>query len=261
MAAQNYEKMFSEMLQLPREWEVGSVDFSCSGKLKEVRVCLRYTSTSGYCRNTGELCSVYDFRPERSWRHLDFMGFPCYLTCRVPRVKNSLGEVVSVAVPWANDDQRHTKKFDDHAINVLKATRNQTKAGELLGVSYEKVNKVMLDGVERGLQRRQLHEDQIPHIGIDEKSYKKGHCYATVISQGSKNRILEVGKGRSSDATEELLEKTFTSTQLEKLRAVCVDMWEPYMKAIKKNALMQSWFTTSFTWSSTLTRALTIPAR
>jgi len=58
---------------------------------------------------------------------------------------------------------------------LLQATHNQTKAGELLDVSYEKINRVMHNSVERGLTRRELSSEKIISINIDEKSYKKGH--------------------------------------------------------------------------------------
>lgn len=239
------KKLFTELLQFPQEWKINEVQNG-----NDVHIYLEYKSNKGVCKETGEICSIYDYRPERSWRHLDILGKHCYLHCCIPRIKNSLGEVISVPLPWADDDERHTKMFEDYAIKVLKATHNQTKAGELLGVSYEKVNRVMCNSVDRGLQRRQLDKEEITTINMDEKSYKKGHQYATVISDSKGNRILEVGKDRTQIATEELLEKTFTQSQLQKMKAVCVDMWPPFIAAVKKNVLTQRLCTINFMWSN-----------
>lgn len=241
-------KLVKQLLQFPPEWKINEVNFKETEQ--DVHIHIEYKSNKGVCKGTGEICSVYDYRPERAWRHLDMLDYHCYLHCSVPRVKNSFGEVVSVPLPWAEDEERHTKKFEDYAIKVLKATHNQTKAGELLGVSYEKMNRVMCNSVERGLQRRQLDKEDIPTINIDEKSYKKGHQYATVISDSKGSRILEVGKNRTQAATEELLDKTFTEQQLQKMKAVCVDMWDPFIAAVKKNALMLRLCTTNFMWSN-----------
>lgn len=232
------QKLFAQMLQLPSDWEISEIQFiqNYTSKSKEVHIFIRYTSDNGVCKETGEICPVYDFRPERIWRHLDIMGYACFIHCRIPRIKNSEGKIISVPIPWAEDNEQHTRAFENYAIQVLKATHNQTKAGELLHVSYEKMNRIMQNAVERGLERRELPKDKIVYIGIDEKSYKKGHQYATIISDIEGRRILEVGKDRTSEATEALLEKTFTAEQLQQMKAVCVDMWEPYMKAIKKNA-------------------------
>jgi len=250
-------EFITKVLQLPPEWEVNEVNFTeeSESHKKEVHIYIRYTDEEGVCRETGEICPIYDYRPERTWRHLDMLGYNSHLHCRIPRVKNSLGNVVSIPVPWSDDDGRHTKKFDDYAIKVLKATHNQTKAGELLGISYEKVNRIMCVSVERGLQRRQLNKDDIPVIHIDEKSYKKGHQYITVISDSKGNRVLEVGKDRTLSATEEILEKTFTNQQLDQMKAVCVDMWDPFIAAVKKSVRTLRLYMTNITWSSILTKA------
>ena len=105
-----------------------------------------------------------------------------------------MGEILSVPVPWADDDQRQSRAFEDYAVKVLKATHNQTKAGELPGISYDKMHKIMRLSVDRGLERGGLSVDEIPHIHIDEKSYRKGHKYATIISDSIGNRVLEVGR-------------------------------------------------------------------
>lgn len=215
-------KLVKQLLQFPPEWKINEVNFKETEQ--EVHIYIEYKNNTGVCKKTGEICPVYDYRPERSWRHLDILEYRSYLYCCVPRVKNSLGEVVSVPLPWAEDEERHTKKFEDYAIKVLQATHNQTQAGKLLGVSYEKMNRVMCNSTARGLQRRQLAQEEIAAINMDEKSYKKGHQYATVISDSKGSRILEVGKDRTQAATEELLDKTFTKPQLQKMKAVCVDL-------------------------------------
>lgn len=113
----------------------------------------------------------------------------------------------------------------------------------------------MCTSVERGLQIRQLNKDDIPVINIDEKSYKKAHQYITVISDSKGSRVLEVGKDRTLSSTEELLEKTFTNQQLDQMKAVCVDMWDPFLSAVKKTVRMLKLYMTNITWSSILTKA------
>jgi transposase len=238
-------KMFTQLLHLPKEWEVYEVIYH--EETKSVHVQIRYLSSEGVCRETGEVCSVVDYRKERSWRHLDMLGYKTYLYCRVPRVKNSLGKISSIAVPWADDDERHTRDFENYATRVLQATKNQTQAGELLDVSYEKVNRVMRNSVERGLSRRDLSSETIVSLSIDEKSYKKGHCYATIISEQTRKRVIDVGKERTQESAELLMGKAFTEEQLSSIKAVCVDMWDPFISAIKKSVRTLRSFMISFT--------------
>jgi transposase len=228
------KKLLKQTLNLPEEWEIGDVSIV---KETKIHIQIIYTSNEGICKKTGEICPIYDFRPERSWRHLDFLGQQTYLLYRVPRIKNSLGQIHSIPIPWADDDHRQSHEFEDYATKVLKATRSQTKAGELLGISYDKMHNIMCLTVERGLKRRNLALDEIPHIHIDEKSYQRGHKYITVISDSINNRVLEVGKDRTKKTTETLLESTFSKSQLDNMKAVCVDMWDPFIAAVKKNVL------------------------
>ena len=242
------KEIIKKALALPQEWDIAEV--SITEEMRKIDIYINYVSHEGICKKTGEICPIYDFRPMRSWRHLDFMGYRTFLHSKVPRIKNSLSEILSVPIPWADDDHRQSHEFEDYAVRVLKATRNQTKAGELLGISYDKMHNIMQGSVERGLERRHLSADKIAHIHIDEKSYRKGHKYATIISDSVGNRVLDVGKERSMEATERLLDSTFTSSQLEKMKAVCVDMWDPFIAAIKKNALKPRLCMTSFMLSS-----------
>lgn len=48
--------------------------------------------------------------------------------------------------------------------------------------------------MRRGLARREA--EIIPHLGVDEKSFKKGHKYATIVNDLDSSRVLYVAKDR-----------------------------------------------------------------
>ena len=54
----------------------------------------------------GKAYPIYDFRTERNWRHLDLWQYKTYISCRVPRYKDSDGKVKGVQVPWADSNER-----------------------------------------------------------------------------------------------------------------------------------------------------------
>ena len=80
-----------------------------------------------------ELCSIYDHRNVRR-RHLDTMQFKTFINCKVP-VKSSKG-VKTIKVPWADNYERHTYLFERLAIDLLKATKNQTQTMKLLRCGF-----------------------------------------------------------------------------------------------------------------------------
>ena len=65
---------------------------------------------------------------------------------------------------------------------------------ESLGLSWDEVHGMMKRAVERGLKRRQFLN--LRHLGIDEKSFRRGHRYATLVNDLDSGDVLYVG-GRS----------------------------------------------------------------
>jgi len=48
------------------------------------------------------------------------------------------------------------------------------------------------------LARRQAEE--IPHLGVDEKAFRKGHKYLTLVNDLRRNRVLYVAEGREQSS-------------------------------------------------------------
>ena len=95
----------------------------------------------------------------------------------------------------------------------------------------------MKRAVERGLIRRQ--EGEITWLGMDEKSFRKGHDYISVLNDLDQGRVIEVTEGRSSEVAETLLTQGLSKKQREMVCGVSIDMSAPYIKAIRthlKNA-------------------------
>jgi hypothetical protein len=68
------KELINQILELPSQWEVYKVNFSENSQaqqpegktqIKQVQIYIRYTDDQGVCKQTGEICPVYDYRPER----------------------------------------------------------------------------------------------------------------------------------------------------------------------------------------------------
>lgn len=221
------EGHYSELLGLDANWKVTSVDLS----LQDQRVEIGVTWDGGRetaCPECGERCRLYDLRAERRWRHLDTMQFETVISCRVPRCECPQHGVVTVAVPWAGKHSRFTLMFEAFAIRVLQACSNVEAARRLLGLSWRQVDEIRRRAVERGLARRE--EEPVERIGLDEKSFGRGHDYISVMSDLDGSRVLEVVAERKQTAAEALL-STLSLQQREAVLAVALDMWPAYMNA------------------------------
>ena len=87
---------------------------------------------------------------------------------------------------------------------------------------------------ERGLQRRDHQSLSFDHLSIDEKSFKRGHNYVSVLSHPSSGCVLDVEEGRDKKACKNLLDKTLTEDQRDKVKKVSMDMWKAYMNGCKE---------------------------
>lgn len=242
-------EFFRQLLKLESNWFVSKIDIKENPD--EIHVYIEYQGKEYIDTETGEISKVYDFRSERIWRHLDTMQYTTYLHCRIPRIKTSDGKIESVKVPWAEEDTRHTYLFEDKAIKVIQATHNQTQSGAIMKLSQEKVNYIMYKAVNRGLLRGNLHESNILHLSIDEKSYGKGHKYVTVLSNPITGQVIDVSKDRTLKSVDEVLNKSLNNKTLENIISFCCDMWDAYITGLKKTVRMHNLFTINFMLSNT----------
>ena len=217
------------MLGLESPWSVTRVKLSVENR--RVDIFVDYTDTTGVCPECGEPCRIYDRSPGRSWRHLDTMQFNTYLHCDPPRVECKRHGIKTMRLPWAGKHARFTLLFEAFAVEVIQASRSLRDAEDLLGLNWHQVQAIMKRAVTRGLERR--GHDEVPWIGMDEKSFGKGHDYISTINDLERGRVLDVVEGREGESAEELIPRALDEKQREMVCGAAIDMSAPYIKAIR----------------------------
>jgi transposase len=221
------ENLFTKLLQLEQGWIVKSVETDFSEQ--EIHIEISCILDQFVDEETGEICKFYDRAPVRSWRHLDTMQYKTFIKCQLPRMITSNGKVKTVQPNWASGYERHTYLFEHVVIDLLQASKNQTKTAKLMRCGFNVINRILHQSVERGMKRRSLSQVHFDHLSIDEKSFKKGHHYITVLSHPSSGSVLDVEEDRTKEACKKLFNRSLTSEQLEKVRSITMDMWKAYM--------------------------------
>ncbi len=221
---------YALLLGLQEPWEVTEVKLDID--LLKVDIFVEYMGQSSCCPECESESSIYDRSPSRTWRHLDTMQFATHLHCQTPRVKCSKHGVKTIALPWANKHSGFTLMFEAFAVKVLQASRSTQDAAKLLNLNWHQLQSIMDKAVTRGLERRTV--DEIPWLGMDEKSFRSGHNYISVINDLENMRVLEVVEGREGKAANELITKALDEKQQEMVCGVCIDMSAPYIKAIRE---------------------------
>jgi transposase len=100
---------------------------------------------------------------------------------------------------------------------------------------------MMERAVERGMLRREEDEGEVLSLGIDEKSFAKGHEYSTVVSDLKGRRVLEVyhdvtrqASGRDAMSGRRALEAALPrEAQRRAVQAVAMDMSAAYEASVR----------------------------
>jgi len=89
-------------------------------------------------------------------------------------------------------------------------------------------------------------------LAVDEISMRKGHSYLTVVLDYLTGRVVHVGKDRKAQTLEHFFNQ-LNDEQLDGIEAVVMDMWDPFIKAVKKKCLKLKSYSIFFMWSPILT--------
>ena len=222
------KELYQQILGLQKPWVVEEVQLRQDLREVTVRLGLEGPIVLG-CPECGKAMPGYDQR-ECAWRHLDTCQFKTILRAKVPRGQCPEHGVRQIRVPWAERGSQFTALFERLAIDWLKVAAQSAVAANLR-ISWSEVHGIMTRAVERGLARRQVEELHL--VGVDEKAFKKGQDYVTVVCNLENGAVQHVGDGRTKEALEEFY-KGLTPEQREEIYAVGMDMCKPYIEATRE---------------------------
>ena len=221
-------ELYRRILGIEAPWQVERVELQL--QKGEVHVYLAHQNNPEWaCAECGALGPLYDHQPEREWRHLDTCQYRTILHVTPPRSQCPKHGVRVVKLPWAEPGSRFTELFEALAIAWLKHA-SQKAVAEQLQLRWDEVHGIMERAVKRGLARRQAEE--IPQLGVDEKAFRKGHKYLTLVNDLKRNRVLYVAEDREQSSLDGFW-STITAEQRASIEAVALDMWDPYLASLR----------------------------
>ena len=163
-----------------------------------VRAARRRASRCGQCRRR---CPGYDRGDgRRRWRGLDLGTTRVFLEAGAPRVRCREHGVVVAAVPWARHDSPFTAAVEDQAA-WLAAHATATMVAELMRSSWRAVT-AMVARVVAEARGRTDRLAGVVKVAIDEKAYRKGHRYLTVVTDLDTGRVVWAAEGRCKATVE-----------------------------------------------------------
>src|SRR5947208_3559349 len=97
-----------------------------------------------------------------------------------------------------------------------------------LDLAADRVDVWIEEAVARGWARKERRIP--PYLCVDEKAFAKRHRYETVICDAERGAVEYVVEDRGQESLEAYY-RQFTPQELAQVRAVAMDMWDPYVAA------------------------------
>lgn len=185
---------------------------------------------SPVCYNCKRSIKEIHSRNERPVRDLNILDAKTFLFVIYRTVKcQSCGYVVE-DLGLMDPCKRVTIRLAAYILELCKYM-TITEVAKHLGLDWKTVKDIH----KQHLQEKFSHEDiGSPRLlAIDEISLKKRHHYLTLIINWEVGRVLWVGEGRKYETLKAFFD-TLTEEQRNAIRAIAMDMWDPYIKAVKE---------------------------
>jgi transposase len=184
------------------------------------------------CHLCGQRASAVHSWTQRSVRDLNLASTQIWLRCAYrklfcPHCRRISIEELELFHPYL----RITRRLATY-IHQLCKVMTVTEVARHLQLNWKTVKDIDKQYLEA--QYGQTNYDGLRILAVDEISIRKGHSYLTVVLDYETGRVIHVAKDRKAKTLNRFFNK-LSAKQKKSIEAVVMDMWDPYIKAVKKN--------------------------
>ena len=165
-------------------------------------------------------------------RDLSFGDFTMLLQVEHRKVRCRHCRKVRVeGLEFVGASARVTHRLAAYAAQLCKAGLSVAVVARHLDLDPKTVKAI--DKAALQVEFGQTTYDGLKRLAIDEIAVKKGHHYMTVVLDYDTGRVVWMGKGRQAATIDGFFEAMPTEVR-EGIEAVAIDMWEPYINAVRR---------------------------
>lgn len=191
------------------------------------------------CQGCGQRASGVHSWTQRKIRDLSLATALTWITCRYRKVFCARCQGIHIEdLELFHPYLRVTRRLARY-IYQLCSFMTVSEVARHLGIDWKTVKNIDKFYLERDYGQPDLKGLRI--LAVDEISIRKGHSYLTVVLDFLTGRVLYVGKKRKAKTLKRFFNQLSIS-QRKKIEAVAMDMWDPFIKAVKKTAQCQNCF-------------------
>ena len=229
----NSTLLFEMALGLGSPWFIQDVKFENDKEIKELHISIGFEKKYKFTDQDNIDCPVYDTK-KRTWQHLNFFEHKCYLHCKVPRIKNSLGKVTMVDVPWSRSGSGFTLLFEAFAMRLIESEMPINKVAKLLKVHANSIWTIFIYWLKKSYTEDNI--ENITQLGIDETSSKKGHKYITVAVDLEARRVIHATEGKNAKTIGRIKDYLVSkSVEPAKIAHASIDLSPSFISGLKNN--------------------------
>ena len=182
------------------------------------------------CQRCGQLASGVHSWTQRKIRDLSFATAQTWITCRYRKLLCAHCQGIHIEdLELFHPYLRVTTRLARYIYQLCKVM-TVSQVAQHLAIDWKTVKNIDKLYLERDYGQPDLKGLRI--LAIDEISIRKGHNYLTVVLDFLTGRVVFVGKNRKAKTLKRFFNQ-LSSGQRKRIEAVAMDMWDPFIKAVK----------------------------
>src|SRR5713226_4613334 len=223
------EKIVSRILRLPG---YGIYAWDTDEAANTLTLSIRQTAgePSYVCGGCGSSVREIHSWTERRIRDLPWGTWTVWLHVEVHRVRCPRCGVRTERLPFVAGKVHYTTRLEAAVAQACEAapvTRVAAQWG-LPPETVRRMDKRVLQRWAAARPRRPLH-----YLGVDEFFVGKGVQFLTVVSDLETAEPIWMGQDRKRETLDRFFAEALPSRRRRAIRAVCVDMWEPFAQSLR----------------------------
>ena len=197
---------------------------------KQITLELKSRRKTGTCPSCDKRCNNVEEEYERTIRDLDLTSKKCFLQFRQKKIKCKCGYRGVEKLEFVEKLRRVTKRMETYVVSLCEcmSLKDVSLATDL---NWKSIKRIDRDYIKSMLP--DISKLKIRRIAIDEIAIMKGHKYFTIIRDYDTGLALAIFFGRGYEETAKALDK-LGKERLEGVAFASIDMWDPYIKALKE---------------------------
>ena len=227
--------LFAKALLVEKPWFVHDINFDQNaGKLE---IWIDFERGSSFYYEDKELGIEGHFKAydttEKTWRHLNFFQYQCYLHAWIPRVDLGNGKIRQVQAPWEGHAPGFTLLFEALILELVKVMPVHNVC-QLFGVYDNKLWKM----IKAYTNKARAEEDYsgVTVVGLDETSVRKNHVYVSLFVDIEEKRTIFVTEGKDHTVIHAFVSDLVAhGGQPENIEQVSCDMSPAFIKGVEAN--------------------------